>query len=172
MPDVPRAPAPTASLVPLADQDRTSWDRARIREGIDLVERDAAAGPVGPYQLQAAIAAVHAEAAGAERHRLAQIELLYRMLDDLAPSPVVTLNHAVAVARSAARRRRWPCSTPAVDRQLRHDHRPHAVHAHLLERLGRRDEAAAAYALAARLATSIPEQRHLNDRAASAQGQL
>ena len=75
------------ALVPLAEQDRTRWDQARIREGVALLEAALPTGPVGPYQLQAAIAAVHAEAARAEDTDWAQIETLYRMLDDLAPEP-------------------------------------------------------------------------------------
>jgi len=86
------------SLVPLAEQDRARWDQALIREGTGLVERALPSGPVGPFQLQAAIAAVHADAARAEDTDWPQIETLYRMLSDLAPGPVVTLNHAVAVA--------------------------------------------------------------------------
>ena len=156
------------SLVLLAEQDRTLWDRDLIAEGVQLVEETLPAGPVGPYQLQAAIAAVHAEAPDAAATDWPQIELIYRMLHEQAPGPAVTLSHAVAVAQV-----RGPAEAVAMvepllaDRKLRHDHRPHAVHAHLLERLGRRDEASAEYATAARLATSIPEQRHLNDRAAA-----
>ncbi|HEX8131837.1 MAG TPA: sigma-70 family RNA polymerase sigma factor, partial [Actinomycetes bacterium] len=81
---------PDGSLVPLADQDRSLWDRARIAEGVRLVEAALPTGPVGPYQLQAAIAAVHAEAPSATDTDWAQIETRYRMLDALAPGPVVT----------------------------------------------------------------------------------
>ncbi len=156
------------SLVPLAEQDRTLWDQARIREGIGLVERALPTGPVGPFQLQAAIAAVHAEAVHAEDTDWAQIETLYRMLHDLVPSPVVTLNHAVAVAMVDGPTAGLTMLDPLLqDRQMQRHHRLHAVRGHLLEMDGRFEEARAAYALAARLATSIPEQRYLNTKAAS-----
>ncbi len=155
------------SLVPLAEQDRTLWDQANIRDGICLVERALPTGPVGPFQLQAAIAALHAEASRAEDTDWAQIETLYRMLRDLAPSPVVTLNHAVAVAMVHGPAAGLDMLGPLLqDRQMRRHHRLHAVRAHLLEMDGRVEEARAAYAIAARLATSIPEQRYLNTKAA------
>ncbi|HEV2888011.1 MAG TPA: RNA polymerase sigma factor, partial [Jatrophihabitans sp.] len=144
------------------------WDRARIDEGIALLEAVLPAGPVGPYQLQAAIAAVHAEATSAELTDWAQIETLYRMLEDLAPSPIVTLNHAVAVAMVSGAAAGLRMLDPLLsESRLRRNHRLHAVHAHLLEMDGRDEQARAAYATAARLATSIPEQRYLNARAAS-----
>ena len=90
------------------------------------------------------------------------------MLHDLAPSPVVTLNHAVAVAEAGDVPGALAMVEPLLaERHMRRHHRGHAVHAHLLEMSGRVEEARAAYALAARLATSIPEQRYLNARAAS-----
>jgi RNA polymerase sigma factor (sigma-70 family) len=155
-------------LVPLAEQDRTLWDQAQIREGIALVERALPTGPFGAYQLQAAIAAVHAEAARAEDTDWPQIETLYRMLEDLAPSPVITLNHAVAVAMVGGPAAGLAMLAPLLaDPHLRRNHRLHAVRAHLLETDGRLDEARAAYAEAAKLATSIPEQRYLNSKARS-----
>ena len=158
---------PDGSLVPLAEQDRSLWDHMRIREGIRLIERALPTGPVGPFQLQAAIAAVHAEAARAEDTDWAQIETLYRMLRDLAPSSVVTLNHAVAVAMVDGPTAGLDMLGPLLqDRQMRRHHRLHAVRAHLLEMDGRVEEAQGAYATAARLATSIPEQRYLNTKAA------
>jgi RNA polymerase sigma factor (sigma-70 family) len=166
-----RRPARTAadgSLVPLADQDRSRWDRDLIAEGVALVEAALPVGPVGPYQLQAAIAAVHADAAEAADTDWAQIEALYAMLHDLVPGPVVTLNHAVAVAQT-----RGPAAALAMveplldDPHLRHHHRVHAVRAHLLDSDGRADEARASYDVAARLATSVPEQRYLRARAES-----
>ena len=90
----------TGALVPLAEQDRSRWDRDLIAEGVALVEAALPSGPVGPYQLQAAIAAVHAEAATAADTDWAQVEVLYGMLADLTPGPVVTLNRAVAVAET------------------------------------------------------------------------
>ena len=154
------------SLVPLADQDRALWDPAKIAEGIRLVEAALPTGPVGPYQLQAAIAAVHAEAATAADTDWKQIDVLYGMLADLTPGPMVTLNHAVAVAEVAGPDAGLAMLEPLRDdRRLRHHHRLPAVRAHLLDRAGRHAEARAEYAAAARLATSIPEQRYLNARA-------
>ena len=158
---------PDGSLAPLAEQDRSLWDRARIGEGVHLIEAALPTGPVGPYQLQAAIAAIHAEAPRAADTDWTQIETLYRMLHALTPGPVVTLNHAVAVAKVDGPTAALAMLEPLFqDRQLRRHHRLHAVHAHLLEMDGRVEEARAAYATAARLATSIPEQRYLNTRAA------
>lgn len=155
------------SLVPLAEQDRSRWHQGEIREGVGLVERVLPTGAVGPNQLQAAIAAVHAESARAEDTDWAQIEVLYRMLAALVPSAVVTLNHAVAVAMVDGPEAGLQLVDPLLaDRQLRRHHRLHAVRGHLLEQAGRPEEARTAYALAARLATSIPEQRYLNAKAA------
>jgi RNA polymerase sigma factor (sigma-70 family) len=157
---------PDGSLIPLAEQDRGLWDRAMIDEGITLVERALPTGTVGPFQLQAAIAAVHAEAARAEDTDWPQIETLYRMLADLAPSPVVTLNHAVAVAMVDGPAAGLAMLTPLLaDPHLRRHHRLHAVRAHLLDLDGQAEEARASYAEAAKLATSIPEQRYLNGKA-------
>ena len=150
------------TLVPLAEQDRRLWDQAKIREGVALVEAVLPVGTVGPYQLQAAIAAVHAEAARAEDTDWAQIETLYAMLERISPSPVVTLNHAVAVAMVDGPAAGLRMIDPLVrDKLLRPNHRLYAVRAHLLELDGRPDEARADYATAARLTTSIPEQRYL-----------
>lgn len=158
---------PGGSLVPLAEQDRSLWDSGLIAAGVDLIEAALPTGPVGPYQLQAAIAAVHAEAPSAAGTDWPQIEILYRMLHALTPGPMVTLNHAVAVAEVHGPAAALAMIEPLFgDRQVRRHHRLHAVHAHLLERDGRIEEARAAYATAARLATSIPEQRYLNARAA------
>ena len=155
------------ALVPLAEQDRTLWRRDLIDEGVALVEAALPHGPVGPYQLQAAIAAVHAEAATAADTDWAQVEVLYGMLADLTPGPVVTLNRAVAVAETRGPEAALDLVEPLLaDPALRRTHRLHAVHAHLLERAGRHDEARAAYAEAARLATSVPEQRYLQALAA------
>ena len=127
-----------------------------------LVEAVLPVGTVGPYQLQAAIAAVHAEAARAEDTDWAQIETLYAMLERISPSPVVTLNHAVAVAMVDGPAAGLRMIDPLVrDKLLRPNHRLYAVRAHLLELDGRPDEARADYATAARLTTSIPEQRYL-----------
>ena len=158
---------PGGALVPLAEQDRTRWDAEAIREGIALVEAVLPRGPVGPYQLQAAIAAVHAEAPRAEDTDWAQIEELYGMLDRLAPGPVVTLNRAVAVAMLRGPDAGLRLLEPLIaDPALLRYHRVHAVRGHLLELRGDTAAAAAAYAAAATLTTSLPEQRYLNGRAA------
>ena len=162
----PARTAPDGSLVPLAEQDRTRWDRALIAEGIGLIEGALPHGQVGPYQLQAAIAAVHAEAPTAAQTDWRQIETLYRMLAALTPTPAVALNHAVAVAQVDGPAAGLRLLEPLLaDRQLRRYHRLHAVHGHLLELAGRPDAARLSFATAARLATSIPEQRYLNARA-------
>ena len=154
------------TLVPLTEQDRTLWDQAKIGEGVGLVEATLPTGTVGPYQLQAAIAAVHAEAARADDTDWVEIETLYAMLERIAPGPVVTLNHAVAVAMvdgpAAGLRMIEPL---AEDNQLRRNHRLYAVRAHLFEMDGQQGAARADYAVAARLTTSIPEQRYLNTKA-------
>lgn len=151
------------SFIPLAEQDRERWNRDQIGEGVALVESALASGPVGPYQLQAAIAAVHDEAVTAAATDWAQIEQLYEMLEHVAPGPMVTLNHAVAVAEVRGPQVALDLIQPLLaDQRLRRNHRLHAVEAHLLELAGRSDDARAAYLMAARLATSIPEQRHLH----------
>jgi RNA polymerase sigma factor (sigma-70 family) len=155
------------ALVPLADQDRARWDMQAIREGIVLVEAALPRGTVGPFQLQAAIAAVHAEAARAEDTDWPQIEILYQMLDKVAPSPVVTLNRAVAVAMVRGAQAALTLLDPLLeDPRLRRHHRLFAVRAHLLEMQGDMERARACYATAAALTTSLPEQRYLNRRAA------
>lgn len=155
----------TGDLVPLDEQDRRLWDRAAIAEGTVLVSEALSRGPIGPYQLQAAIAAVHAEATVADVTEWAQIDVLYRLLEQVAPNPVVTLNRAVAVGMAHGPSRGLELlATIEADPRLRTTHRLYAVRAHLLEMAG--DPAAAAdYALAARLTTSVPEQRYLSARA-------
>ena len=165
-----RRPARTRSdgaLVPLAEQDRALWDRDAIREGIALITATLARGPVGPYQLQAAIAAVHAEAARAEDTDWEQIVALYRLLARFAPSPMVALNHAVAVAMVDGPRAGLAmlAGLDADERLARH-HRLDAVRAHLLEMAGDRTAARAGYRTAARRTTSLPERRYLEERAA------
>ncbi len=166
-----RRPARTdaaGDLVPLEHQDRSRWDRAAIAEGVALLERALPDGRVGPFQLQAAVAAVHDEAPTWADTDWLQITVLYRMLERVAPSPVVTLNAAVAVGMAHGAPAGLAHLEPLLDRpDLRRHHRLHAVRAHLLERAGRPEEAAAAFALAASLTASIPEQRYLNRRAAA-----
>lgn len=123
-------------------------------------------GAVGPFQLQSAIAAVHGEAATAAETDWPQIVVLYRMLLRIAPSPVVELNLAAAVGMAQGAAAGLAALEPLLeDPALARGHRVHAVHAHLLEMAGRREDACAAYLLAASRTQSIPEQRYLNGRA-------
>ncbi|HEY2288773.1 MAG TPA: sigma-70 family RNA polymerase sigma factor [Streptosporangiaceae bacterium] len=163
----PARTGPGGRLVPLAEQDRGRWNRAAIDEGLALISGALAGGPLGPYQLQAAIAAVHAEAARAPDTDWAQIAALYQLLADLAPNPMTTLGQAVAVAMVSGPAAGLALLEPldADDRVSGH-HRLHAVRAHLLERAGDRDGALASYRRAARLTTSLPEQDYLRSRAA------
>lgn len=158
-------------LVPLAEQDRSRWDAGRIAEGVRLVEGALPRGPVGPFQLQAAIAAVHDEATTADATDWAQIRELYGMLASIAPSRVVVLNQAVATAMVDGPRAGLAMLQPLLD-DPRSDrqHRLHAVRAHLLAQAGDTTEAREEFTQAARLATSVPEQRYLNDRAAALEG--
>jgi RNA polymerase sigma factor (sigma-70 family) len=155
------------SLVPLAEQDRDLWDRRSIDEGIALITATLASAPLGTYQLQAAIAAVHAEATRAEDTDWRQIVALYQLLDDLTPNPIVTLNHAVAVAMAQGARAGLALLDPLDgDARMSGHHRLHSVRAHLLEMAGDQDAALRSYQLAARLTTSLPEQNYLRTRAA------
>jgi RNA polymerase sigma factor (sigma-70 family) len=163
----PARTRPDGSLVPLAEQDRGSWDAQAIAEGGALITATLASAPVGPYQLQAAIAAVHDEAARAEDTDWRQILGLYVLLDKIAPGPMVTLNRIVAVAMvhgpdAGLERLAEAESEPG----LAGHHRVDAVRAHLLEMAGDDEAAAAGYRLAARRTLSIPEQRYLESRAA------
>jgi predicted RNA polymerase sigma factor len=164
-----RRPARTrldGSLVPLAEQDRSLWDASAIREGVDLVTETLARAPIGPYQLQAAIAAVHDEAARAEETDWRQIVALYELLEGVQPNPMVTLNRAVAIAMvdGPAAGLALLATLDGDDRVARH-HRLEAVRAHLLELAGDLEGARASYRIAARRTTSLPEQRYLEGRA-------
>ncbi|GAA3799111.1 RNA polymerase sigma factor [Amycolatopsis tucumanensis] len=157
---------PGGALVPLAEQDRSRWDRAMIDEGTALVTRALTTAPVGPYQLQAAIAAVHGQAARAEDTDWREIAGLYELLAAVAPGPMVTLNRVVAVAEvdgpEAGLRE---LAVAAEDPALAGHHRVDAVRAHLLERTGDLPAAAEAYRRAAQGTLSVPEQRYLEERA-------
>ncbi|MFE6864815.1 RNA polymerase sigma factor [Nocardia sp. NPDC057668] len=153
-------------LVPLADQDRSRWDRDLIAEGVAILERVLPRGHIGRFQLQAAIAAVHAESPTWQDTDWPQISILYAMLDRVAPGPFVTLNRAVAVGMERGPAHGLALLAPLLDNpSMRRHHRTHAVRAHLLEMLGDRAAAIESYRRAAQLATSVPEQRYLNDRA-------
>lgn len=157
---------PHGEVVPLAEQDRGRWDRGLIAEGVDLISRTLPRGQVGPYQLQAAIAAVHDEAEHTEATDWPQILALYDLLEQFGPNPMVSLNRAIAVAMVQG---------PAAgldllaklesDKRLAYHHRLFAARAHLLETLGRHQAAARAYREAAARTTSAPERRHLTYRA-------
>ncbi|MGS2615517.1 RNA polymerase sigma factor [Micromonospora sp. LZ34] len=162
---------PDGELVPLAEQDRSRWDRAAIEEGIGLVTAALTWSPPGPYQVQAAIAAVHAEAPSAERTDWPQILALYRLLARLAPNPMITLNQAVAVAMVDGPRAGLALLAPLdSDERTAGHHRLAAVRAHLLELAGEPAAAREAYLAAARATTSRPEQRYLELRAARLAG--
>jgi predicted RNA polymerase sigma factor len=155
-------------LVPLAEQDRGRWDRHAIDEGTALITRTLAEGPVGPYQLQAAIAAVHAEALRPEDTDWPQILGLYDLLVTLAPGPMITLNHIVAVAMvHGPQEGLQQLAAAETDDSHATHHRADAVRAHLLEMTGDHDAARDAYLHAARRTLSIPEQRYLHSRAAA-----
>jgi RNA polymerase sigma factor (sigma-70 family) len=158
---------PDGSLVPLAEQDRRLWNRAQIGEGIALVSAALPRGQAGPYQLQAAIAAVHDEAATMADTDWPQILSLYELLELLAPNPFTTLNRAVAVAMvhgpEAGLR---VLSELAADKRMAQYHRLLATRAHLEELAGDRKAAAADYLEAARRTTSLPERRYLAVQAA------
>ncbi|MEV6235492.1 DUF6596 domain-containing protein [Lentzea sp. NPDC051838] len=159
------ARADGGNLVPLAEQDRSRWDQDRIAEGVRILERVLPRGHVGRFQLQAAVAAVHAEAATYEDTDWRQISLLYAMLARVAPSPVVTLNQAVAVGMAFGPEHGLGLVEPLLGdpAMLRH-HRTHAVRAHLLEMSSDLASALDSYRQAALLTTSLPEQRYLNAR--------
>jgi RNA polymerase sigma factor (sigma-70 family) len=156
---------PDGSLVPLAEQDRSLWNAQYIQEGLALVADALARTELGPYQLQAAIAALHVEAPSAADTDWPQILALYELLERTASNPMVTLNRAVAVAMA-----RGPQDgldlLATLDDDLRENHRLHAVRAHLLELTGDTAAAGVSYRTAARLTTSLTERRYLEARAA------
>jgi len=155
----------SGDLVPLDEQDRDRWDRAAIAEGVALLDEALGQGEAGLYQVQAAVAACHATARTAAETDWPQIAALYGRLAALTPSPVVRLNRAVAVAMADG-----PAAGLALLRDLEEDlrdyHLFHAARADLLRRLGRRDDAAAAYEKALALARTAPDRRHLARRLA------
>ncbi len=157
---------PDGSLVPLAEQDRGRWNQALIQEGLALVGDALSRTALGPYQLQAAIAAVHAEAARAEDTDWPQILALYELLERMSPNPMVTLNRAVAVAMVQGPQAGLDLLRTLDDDSIAEHHRLHAVRAHLLEMAGDRAAARSSYQAAARRTTSLPEQRYLQARAA------
>jgi RNA polymerase sigma-70 factor (ECF subfamily) len=160
-------------LVTLEDQDRTRWDRAEIDEAHARLEAALRHGRAGPYQLQAAIAACHTDAADVANTDWAQIASLYELLAEVVPSPVVALNRAVAIAMA----RELDDGLKVIDEleasgELAGYHLFHAARADLLRRLGRHDDAAVAYRRALELAGSDAERRFLSRRLAEVGGSL
>ncbi|MYW21236.1 RNA polymerase sigma factor [Streptomyces sp. SID2955] len=161
----PARTGPDGELVPLAEQDRGRWDTAAIAEGVALITAALPRGPVGPYQVQAAIAAVHDEATTAAETDWPQILALYGVLARISDNPLITLNRAVATAMvdgPAAGLALLADPPPA----LTSHHRLYAVRAHLHELAGDQDAAVADYRTAARRTASLPERHHLSLRAA------
>ncbi len=159
---------PDGRLVPLAEQDRARWDAAAIAEGLALVTVALTSGPPGRFGVQAAIAAVHDEAARAEDTDWRQILGLYDVLDWLSPGPMVTLNRLVAVAMvDGPLAGLAQLAAAEADPALSGHHRVDAVRAHLLELAGEPAGAREHYLLAARRTLSVPEQRYLRERAAA-----
>jgi predicted RNA polymerase sigma factor len=152
---------PDGELIPLDKQDRTLWDRAEISEGIEFLTAALSKGSVGLYQLQAAIAAVHDEAARVEDTDWPQILALYELLKRVAPSPMVTLNHAIAAAMVDG-----PSKGLDTDARLARHYRLDAVRAHLFEMVGDYESAIRHYRAAAGRTTSLPEQNYLMTQAA------
>ncbi len=152
-------------LIPLAQQDRSLWDQTRIAEGAALLDQAVGQGKVGEYQLQAAIAALHDQAARAEDTDWPQILALYGLLEQMTGNPIVTLNRAVAAAMADG-----PSAglalLDAVDERLDGHYRVDAIRAHLLEMAGDLDAALAHYRAAAARTRSLPEQRYLTTQAA------
>ncbi|MCW3066322.1 MAG: putative polymerase, sigma-24 subunit, subfamily [Solirubrobacterales bacterium] len=157
---------PDGALVPLAEQNRDRWTAELVDEGAALVADTLARAPIGPYQLQAAIAAVHDEARRAEDTDWRQIVALYELLERISSNPIVTLNHAVAVAMVHGPEAGLELLAPLdADERMATNHRLDAVRAHLLELAGDREGARERYRRAARRTTSLPEQRYLEAKA-------
>jgi RNA polymerase sigma factor (sigma-70 family) len=158
---------PDGELIPLTTQDRALWDRRLIDEGIALVTDSLSKGAVGPYQLQAAIAALHDEATRVEDTDWPQILALYALLMRMSDNPMVRLNHAVAAAMVHGPAEGLALLQPLDDDpRLSGHHRLAAVRAHLFELAGDRDRAITQYRLAAERTTSIPERNYLHTQAA------
>src|SRR5262249_6498170 len=159
----PARTAPDGELIPMAEQDRGRWDSGLIAEGVTLITGALGRGSPGPYQLQAAIAAVHDEAATADTTDWPQILGLYELLLQLSDNPVVALNHAVAAAMVLGRRAGLDLLVRLeADQRITGSHRFHSVRAHLLEMAGDRSGARSAYLEAAGRTASLPHQRYLH----------
>ncbi len=163
-----RRPARTGGageLVPLAEQDRTLWDRALIAEGVAVITECLQHGDLGEYQVQAAIAAVHDQARTYADTDWSQILALYDLLERMTGNPMVTLNRAVAVGM-AGDPRDGLALLDGLDEQLGDHHRLHSVRAHLLEQVGDTDAAIIEFAAAASRTTNVREQQYLTKQAA------
>jgi RNA polymerase sigma-70 factor (ECF subfamily) len=154
---------PQGDLIRLEDQDRGKWDRAMIAEGVELTLRSLKTKMFGPYALQAAIAAVHAEAPSSQDTGWSEIIGLYDVLSRLDPSPVVALNRAVAVSMRDGPEVALPLIEELLN-ELKDYHLAHAVHADVCRRLGRKKEALASYRRALEMARQEPEKRFLQKR--------
>jgi predicted RNA polymerase sigma factor len=158
---------PDGELIPLTKQDRTLWDQKQITEGIALLTATLPRGSVGPYQLQAAVAAVHDEAPRAEDTDWPQILALYDLLKRMSDNPMVVLNHAIAAAMVHGPSAGLELlSALDADGRLTGHHRLDAVRAHLLELAGDHQAAIAHYQTAACRTTSLPERNYLLTQAA------
>jgi RNA polymerase sigma factor (sigma-70 family) len=167
----PARTGPDGDLVPMAEQDRGRWNADYIAEGLTLITAALRGGSAGPYQLQAAIAAIHDRAPSAEATDWPQIVALYEQLRRITDSPVVALNHAVAVAMARGPQAGLDLLAALEnDQRITAGHRLHAVRAHLLEMTGDRAAARDAYLAAARRTASLPQQRYLHGRAARLAG--
>jgi len=161
----------SGDLVPLDEQDRTRWDRALIDEGTELAKASLADPVLGPYQLQAAIAATHSTAATAEETDWPQVHTLYLILERIAPNPMVTLNRAIALAETAGPQAGLALlATLDADERMAGHHRLLSVRAHLLERTGDTGAAHDHYRRAARATASLAERRYLDSRARRLRG--
>ncbi len=162
---------PAEELIPLDKQDRSLWDRAEISEGIELLTAALSKGSVGLYQLQAAIAAVHDEAERVEETDWPQIMALYELLKRVSPSPMVTLNHAIAAAMVHGPAKGLQLLQALdTDSRLAGHYRLDAVRAHLFEKIGDHEAAIKHYRIAATRTTSIPERNYLMTQAARLAG--
>ncbi len=167
----PARSGPSGELVPMAEQDRSRWDATAIAEGVALCRAAMARGPVGPYQLQAAIAAEHDVALSPDATDWPRIMTLYEALLQVSDTPVVALNHAVALAMVQGPRAGLDrLATLQAEGRLPGDHHPLAVRAHLLEIAGDREAARTVYEEAANRARNLRQRRYLHARAARLAG--
>ena len=157
-------------MITLEEQDRTLWDQTKISEGLALIEQAVRRGPPGPYQIQAAIAALHGEAKTASETDWQQIAALYEKLLELNASPVIALNHAVAIAMSSGLAEGLKhIEQIGASGQLDRYYLYHAARADILRRIGRKKESASAYSKSLELATNKVEQQYLRRRLAEVQ---